>query len=233
MVNLLRHSNAKCPPGCFSISTGYIHREVASRMWHTHRSLHHRRAICARIESSPRHCVTWPGHCLVQWYLVAAKMSHVTNLVVIGLSVGYDIWLAIRWCYLLWDWIPHLHWILGNLNYTMGTYYWLKFPPFSRQPIVQPLSYTAQCLPSVRACRLPNSLSGCLQDITVVLGYHKFSLQATIDHHGPSIYSGHYTTSVNCCNRTFYCNDNKITEFDMINTKNSSTAYVVIYKLIT
>ena len=36
-----------------------------------------------------------------------------------------------------------------------------------------------------------------------------------------------------CCNRTFYCNDNKITEFDMINTKNSSTAYVVIYKLIT
>ena len=70
-------------------------------------------------------------------------------------------------------------------------------------------------------------------DMTVVLGYHKFSLQATIDHHGPSIYSGHYTTSVNCCNRTFYCNDNKITEFDMINTKKSSTAYVVIYKLIT
>ena len=70
-------------------------------------------------------------------------------------------------------------------------------------------------------------------DMTVVLGYHKFSLQATIDHHGPSIYSGHYTTSVNCCNRTFYCNDNKITEFDMIKTKNSSTAYVVIYKLIT
>ena len=70
-------------------------------------------------------------------------------------------------------------------------------------------------------------------DMTVVLGYHKFSLQATIDHHGPSIYSGHYTTSVNCCNRTFFCNDNKITEFDMINTKNSSTAYVVIYKLMT
>ena len=70
-------------------------------------------------------------------------------------------------------------------------------------------------------------------DMTVVLGYHKFSLQATIDHHGPSIYSGYYTTSVNCCNRTFYCNDNKITEFDMTNTKNSSTAYVVIYKLIT
>ena len=70
-------------------------------------------------------------------------------------------------------------------------------------------------------------------DMTVVLGLHKFNLQATIDHHGPSMYSGHYTASINCCKRTFYCNDNKITEFDMIATKNSSTAYVVMYKLIT
>ena len=36
-------------------------------------------------------------------------------------------------------------------------------------------------------------------DMAVVLGLHKFSLQATIDHHGPSMYSGHYTTSTNCC----------------------------------
>ena len=50
-------------------------------------------------------------------------------------------------------------------------------------------------------------------DMTVVLGLHKFSLQATIDHHGPSMYSGHYTASINCCKRTFYCNDSKITEF--------------------
>ena len=33
--------------------------------------------------------------------------------------------------------------------------------------------------------------------------------------------------------RTFYCNDSKITEFKTIDTKNSSTAYVVMYKLIT
>ena len=70
-------------------------------------------------------------------------------------------------------------------------------------------------------------------DMTVVLGLHKFSLQATIDHHGPSMYSGHYTASINCCKRTFYCNDSKITEFEMIDTKNSSTAYVLMYKLIT
>ena len=70
-------------------------------------------------------------------------------------------------------------------------------------------------------------------DMTVVLGLHKYSLQATIDHHGPSMYSGHYTASINCCKRTFYCNDSKITEFEIIDTKNSSTAYVVMYKFIT
>ena len=31
------------------------------------------------------------------------------------------------------------------------------------------------------------------------LGPLKFSLQATIDHHGPSIDSGHYTASIICC----------------------------------
>ena len=36
-------------------------------------------------------------------------------------------------------------------------------------------------------------------DMTVVLGLHKFNLQATIDHHEPSMYSGHYTASINCC----------------------------------
>ena len=70
-------------------------------------------------------------------------------------------------------------------------------------------------------------------DMTVVLGLHKFSLQATIDHHGPSMYSGHYTASINFCKIIFYCNDSKITEFKMIDTKNSSTAYVVMYKSIT
>ena len=70
-------------------------------------------------------------------------------------------------------------------------------------------------------------------DMTVVLSLHEFSLQATIDHHGPSMYSGHYTASINCCKRTFYCNDSKITEFEMIDTKTSITAYVVMYKLIT
>ena len=79
---------------------------------------------------------------------------------------------------------------------------------------------------------LPKTCSISME-MTVVLGLHKFSLQATIDHHGPSIYSGHYTALINCCKRAFYCNDSKITEFEMIDTKHSITAYVVMYKLIT
>ena len=34
---------------------------------------------------------------------------------------------------------------------------------------------------------------------TVWLGPLTFILRATIDHHGPSIHSGHYTASINCC----------------------------------
>ena len=68
-------------------------------------------------------------------------------------------------------------------------------------------------------------------DTTVRLGPLKFSLQATIDHHGPSIDSGHYIASINCCKKIFYCNDHKITEFG-ITDKNSSTAYIVLYKWI-
>ena len=63
-------------------------------------------------------------------------------------------------------------------------------------------------------------------------GLHQFNLQATIDHQRPTMYSGHYTTAINCCKK-IYCNDSKIAEFKIIDTKNSSTAYVEVYELIT
>ena len=69
-------------------------------------------------------------------------------------------------------------------------------------------------------------------DTTVRLGPLNFSLRATIEHHGPSIHSGHYTASINCCKKTFYCNDITITEFGFIDSKNSSIAYVILYELI-
>ena len=46
--------------------------------------------------------------------------------------------------------------------------------------------------------------------------------------------SNYYTwnASINCCKKTFYCNDHTITEFGIIDSKNSSTAYVILYELI-
>ena len=38
-------------------------------------------------------------------------------------------------------------------------------------------------------------------DTTVRLGPLKFSLQAIINHHGPSMHPGHYTASINCCKK--------------------------------
>ena len=69
-------------------------------------------------------------------------------------------------------------------------------------------------------------------DTTVRLGPLQYSLRAPIDHHGPSIHSGDYTASINCCEKTFYCNDHTITEFGIIDSKNSPTAYVILYELI-
>ena len=69
-------------------------------------------------------------------------------------------------------------------------------------------------------------------DTTIRLGALKFSLRATIDNHGPSLHSGHYTAFINCSKKTFYCNDHTITEFGIIDSENSSTAYVISYELI-
>ena len=75
-------------------------------------------------------------------------------------------------------------------------------------------------------------MSPILMDMTVVPSLHKFSLEATIDHHDHLcilIIILHLSTVT----KTFYCKDNKITEFKIIDTKNSSTAYLVMHKLIT
>ena len=50
-------------------------------------------------------------------------------------------------------------------------------------------------------------------DMNIILGPYKFSLEATVDHHGNSIHFGHYTASVNCCGKTFYCNDRKYKDY--------------------
>ena len=70
-------------------------------------------------------------------------------------------------------------------------------------------------------------------DLNIMLGPYKFELQATVDHHGKYLSSGHYTASTNCCGKTFYCNDTKVTECDISDKCNSSTVYILLYKLIS
>ena len=61
---------------------------------------------------------------------------------------------------------------------------------------------------------------------------NKFNLEATIDHHRLSVYCDHYTTFVNCSEKAFYYNGDRITEGDIGDILYSSTAYILMYKLI-
>ena len=53
-------------------------------------------------------------------------------------------------------------------------------------------------------------------DTTVMLGPLKFNLQATIDHHGPSIDSGHYTASINCCKKHSIATITKLRSLELL-----------------
>ena len=68
--------------------------------------------------------------------------------------------------------------------------------------------------------------------IYIKLGPCKLSLQASVDHHGYTMNCSHYIVSINCCGKTFHCNDNEITECNITNTYKPSIAYMLLYKLI-
>ena len=69
-------------------------------------------------------------------------------------------------------------------------------------------------------------------DMTGVLGIHILFLQPTINHDSPFMYSGHYITSINCY-RNFVLQRRQ--NYGVWNElfQNSSSGYVVVYKLIT
>ena len=56
-------------------------------------------------------------------------------------------------------------------------------------------------------------------DTTVWLGPLKFSLRATIDNHGPSILSGHYTASINCCKKHSIATITQLRGLELLITK--------------
>ena len=73
-------------------------------------------------------------------------------------------------------------------------------------------------------CPIPTCI-----DMTAVLGLHKFSLQATIMDDLCILVT---ILPLSTVLKTFYCNDSNITELEIIDTKNSTTSYSVIYKLV-
>ena len=106
--------------------------------------------------------------------------------------------------------------------------------PIESSYISQPPKYLIITVNMFRCINsnITKNMCPILLDMTIVLGLHTLSLQATIDHRSSSMYSGYYTTFINYC-KTPYCHDSKITEFERIDKTNSSSIYVVIYKLIT
>ena len=69
--------------------------------------------------------------------------------------------------------------------------------------ILQPLKYLLIFFNRFRYININVTRDRCFIpiDTTIRFGPLKFSLRASIDHHGPSIHSGHYTTSINCCKK--------------------------------
>ena len=56
-------------------------------------------------------------------------------------------------------------------------------------------------------------------DTAVRLGPLKFSLHATIDHHGPSILSGHHTASINCCQKHSIATITQLRSLELLTAK--------------
>ena len=56
-------------------------------------------------------------------------------------------------------------------------------------------------------------------DTTVRLGPLKSSLRATIDHLGPSIHSGHYTASINCCKKHSIATITQLRSLELLTAK--------------
>ena len=70
--------------------------------------------------------------------------------------------------------------------------------------------------------------------MTIMLGPHKLKLQATIDHAGFSMYYDHSAAPIKYCdNKSFYWNDHKITDYEMVDNKKFLMPFVVMHWSIT
>ena len=69
-------------------------------------------------------------------------------------------------------------------------------------------------------------------DLNIMPGLYEFNLQATVNNYGLPMQCGHWSIPVNCWGQIFYCNDNRIAECDISKTIKSSTAYILMNKVI-
>ena len=65
-------------------------------------------------------------------------------------------------------------------------------------------------------------------DTTVRLGPLKSRLRATIDHLGPSIHSGHYTASINCCKKHSIATITQLRSLELL-TANTPLLHMLYY----
>ena len=61
---------------------------------------------------------------------------------------------------------------------------------------------------------------------------YEYSLKATIDHHRCSMHCGYYIFGAFCWKRPFYCNNDRPIVCDMNHTRDFSTTYIIICKLL-
>ena len=94
----------------------------------------------------------------------------------------------------------------------------------SNQAILQPPKYLLLFVNRFWYMYINNNVTkdrcSISMDTTVRLGPLRFSLRPTIDHHGPSIHSGHYTASINCCKKLSVATITRLRSLEIFTTKN-------------
>ena len=149
------------------------------------------------------------------WYILTKPTQNMPEVDMLLLSEIFQMKMTFRWNNLFAFKIGYLGLI--------STVYLLQ-PPKYLIIIVNRITYSNNRITKNKG-RMP-------LDLYIKLGPYKFSIQASVDHHGYSMNSGHYTASINYCGKTFHCNDNKIIVYNITDTYNSSTAYILLYKLL-
>ena len=188
----------------------------------------------------------WRACSIVWWHVLYPLLLHIVFVSVIyvyiylymGLSMWYFIFIYAR-KYTVCEvcWLRSSPFQFNSVLYITPTHTWIS-PAFDVKHtwhvesnyILQFPKYLITIFNRNRYINnnIPKYKWSMSMDMTMVLVPHEFSLQATIDHHEPYMFSGHYTTSINCCKKYIATTTN----YGVWNYSYASSAYIVLYKLI-